>query len=67
MCRGCVDGPKSLIDVEQATKYVDDYSDTAPYETPADNPSVLKLLDLLGYKSLESFLDNPESMFSRGF
>jgi Iron only hydrogenase large subunit, C-terminal domain len=64
---GCVGGPKSLIDVDQATKYVNNYGQEAPYETPADNPSVLKLLDLLGYKNLESFLDDPESMFSRKF
>lgn len=64
---GCVGGPKSLIEVDQATKYVNDYGNEAPYETPADNPSVLKLLDLLGYKTLKSFLDAPESMFTRRF
>jgi len=64
---GCVGGPKSLISVDLATQYVNNYGNEAPYETPADNPSVLKLLDLLGYKSLESFLDASESMFTRRF
>jgi len=64
---GCVGGPKSLIPVDQATMYVNNYGDEAPYDTPADNPSVLKLLDLLGYKSLNSFLNAPESMFTRRF
>ncbi|EGW36125.1 [Fe-Fe] hydrogenase large subunit C-terminal domain-containing protein [Desulfosporosinus sp. OT] len=64
---GCVGGPKSLVPVDLATKYVNDYGNEAPYETPADNPSVLKLLDLLGYKTLDSFLDAPESMFTRKF
>lgn len=64
---GCVGGPKSLIQVGQATKYVDAYGEKASYDTPADNPSVLKLLDQLGYKNLESFLDDPESIFTRKF
>lgn len=64
---GCVGGPKSLIHVDQAIKYVDSYGNKALYDTPADNPSVLKLLDLLGYKTLESFLNDPESMFTRRF
>ena len=64
---GCVGGPKSLIQVDRAAEHVNDYGNEALYDTPADNPFVLKLLDRLGYKTLESFLDAQESMFTRKF
>ena len=64
---GCVGGPKSIIQVNLATEHVNDYGNEAPYDTPADNPFVLKLLDRLGYKTLESLLDAQESMFTRRF
>ncbi|TGE36755.1 iron hydrogenase [Desulfosporosinus fructosivorans] len=63
---GCVGGPKSLIKVDLATKQVNDYGDEASYETPADNPFVLQLLDRLGYDTLEALLSH-ESMFTRKF
>ena len=63
---GCVGGPKSLIKGDLATEYVNKYGDEAPYETPADNPFVLQLLDRLGYATLETLLSH-ESMFTRKF
>lgn len=63
---GCVGGPKSLIKVDQATEHVNDYGNEAPYETPADNPFVLQLLDRLGCNTLETLLSH-ESMFTRKF
>lgn len=63
---GCVGGPKSLIKVDLATKTVNAYGDEASYETPADNPFVLQLLDRLGYDTLETLLSH-ESMFTRKF
>jgi len=61
---GCVGGPKSLIQVDLATENVNLYGNEAPYETPADNPFVLQLLDRLGYSTLETLLSH-ESMFTR--
>ncbi len=63
---GCVGGPKSLIKVDLATEQVNDYGNEASYETPADNPFVLQLLDHLGYDTLETLLSR-ESMFTRKF
>lgn len=63
---GCVGGPKSLLKVDLATEHVNDYGDEASYETPADNPFVLQLLDRLGYNTLETLLSH-ESMFTRKF
>ncbi len=63
---GCVGGPKSLINCDQATVNVNNYGAEAVYETPADNPFVLQLLDRLGYDTLETLLSH-ESMFTRKF
>lgn len=57
-CRGgCVGGPKSLIDKDKAREAVERYGDEATSKTPADNPSVLELLQKLGYETVESLLD----------
>lgn len=54
---GCVGGPKSLIDKEQARFAVNEYGDEARIKTPADNPYVLELLRRLGYETVEALLD----------
>lgn len=66
-CRGgCVGGPKSLLDVPTATKYVNLYGNSATVCTPADNPHVLELLHRLGFDSVESLLDR-DNFFTRRF
>lgn len=61
---GCVGGPKSLIDKDLARDAVNKYADKADIPTPADNPFVLKLLNTLGYETVESLL-NRDSNFTR--
>lgn len=63
---GCVGGPKALIQVELGTAQVNDYGKEAPYDTPADNPFVLQLLDRLGFKTLDSLLEE-DALFTRKF
>lgn len=66
-CRGgCVGGPRSLIDKDTARGYVNAYGADAKYKTPADNPFVLDLLNLLGYDTVESLLDR-DNNFTRLF
>jgi iron only hydrogenase large subunit-like protein len=64
-CRGgCVGGPKSLIDKDDAREAVNRYGDETDIRTPADNPYVLKLLQKLGYETVESLLDR-DNNFTR--
>lgn len=66
-CRGgCVGGPKRMIDPGEATEHVDQYGDQAPHTTPVDNPYVMKLLNRLGFRDVESLLED-ENMFVRHF
>lgn len=62
--RGCVGGPKALIDRDIAAQHVNDYAAQAAYETPADNPYVLELLRSLGFDTIESLVKG-ENMFTR--
>ena len=64
--RGCVGGPKALIDRDIAAQHVNDYAAQAVYETPADNPYVLELLRSLGFDTIESLVKG-ENMFTRKF
>ncbi len=63
---GCVGGPKSLIDKDKATAFVNEYGKTAIYPTPVDNPYVIELLKRLGYDTIESLLKE-DNMFVRDF
>ena len=60
---GCVGGPKALIDKAEAARNVNAYGDQAAYETPADNPYVIELLQKLGFETIESLLED-DSMFT---
>ena len=63
---GCVGGPKSLIDKDDATKNVNTYGKQAAYETPIDNPYVIELLEKLGFHTIESLLEG-DNLFIRSF
>ena len=63
---GCVGGPKKIIDKNLATENVNNYADQAIYATPLDNPYVMKLLDMLGFKTVESLLED-KKIFARHF
>ena len=64
--RGCVGGPRALIDRDIAAQNVGEYAAQAAYETPADNPYVLELLHSLGFDTIESLVKG-ENMFTRKF
>ncbi len=63
---GCVGGPKSLIDRVDAAKHVNEYGGRAMFETPAENPYVIELLEKLGFGTIESLLEG-DSLFIRDF
>lgn len=63
---GCVGGPRSLIDRDEATANVNGYGDEAKSRTPADNPYVIETLKRLGFKTVESLLDR-DNTFTRNF
>ena len=63
---GCVGGPKKIIDKDIAKQNVDNYADTARYATPLDNPYVIKLLNMLGFDTVESLLSD-NKIFARHF
>lgn len=57
---GCVGGPKAILNKEEGKKYVDEYGDRALYATPLENPYVMKMLEELGFKTIEDFVGNSE-------
>lgn len=61
---GCVGGPKSLIDKDEAKELINNYGDEAAFDTPADNPFVLDLLKLLGFDTVEALLER-DNIFTR--
>ncbi len=63
---GCVGGPKSIIDRNEATAYVNEYADSATFPTPIDNPYVIELLHRLGFDTIESLLEDSD-IFTRHF
>lgn len=63
---GCVGGPKRILDVEQGTRNVDAYGESAKYKTPIDNPYVIELLHRLGFDTVEKFLSDSD-IFERHF
>ncbi|MDR5658385.1 [Fe-Fe] hydrogenase large subunit C-terminal domain-containing protein [Serpentinicella sp. ANB-PHB4] len=60
---GCVGGPKTNIEVEKATKYVNDFGEDSLIMTPFDNLNLLKILKQLGLESIEDIVEN-EEMFN---
>lgn len=63
---GCVGGPRVLIDKQNGRNAVNEYGDSAPFNTPADNPFVLDLLKLLNFDTVESLLER-DNFFTRSF
>jgi iron only hydrogenase large subunit-like protein len=63
---GCVGGPKSIINRDIGRENVNEYGESATYETPIDNPFVLELLRRLGFDTVESLLEESE-IFTRHF
>ena len=63
---GCVGGPKAFIDSEKGKRYVDEYAKKSIYQTPLENPYVRKLLEELGFETVEELLED-NTLLTREF
>ena len=61
---GCVGGPRAIIDRELGTRNVNIYADESEYDTPIDNLYVIKLLNQLGFDTIDKLLED-KNFFSR--
>lgn len=57
---GCVGGPKAILNKEEGCKYVNEYGDKAPFETPLENPYVMKMLVESGFKTIEDLIQKSD-------
>lgn len=55
---GCVGGPRTNIEVDKATKAVNDFGEDSLIMTPFDNLNVMKILKQLGIKAIEEIVEN---------
>ena len=55
---GCVGGPRTNIDVEKATKRVNEFGEDSLIMTPFDNLNVMKILKESGIGSIEEIVKN---------
>lgn len=55
---GCVGGPRTNIEMEPATRIVNEYAEDSLIMTPFDNLNVMKILKQLGVNSIEEILQN---------
>ena len=57
---GCVGGPRTNIDVDKATKMLNNYGEDSLIMTPFDNLNVMKILNQSGLNSIEDITKNEE-------
>lgn len=55
---GCVGGPRTNIDVDKATKMVNEFGEDSLIMTPFDNLNVMKILKQTGINSIEEIVKN---------
>jgi len=55
---GCVGGPRTNIDVDKATKIVNEVGEDSLIMTPFDNMNVMKILSRTGIQSIEEIMEN---------
>lgn len=55
---GCVGGPRTNIDVDKATKIVNEVGEDSLIMTPFDNMNVMKILRQYGIQSIEEIVQN---------
>lgn len=65
---GCVGGPRTNIDVNRATKLVNDFAEESHILTPFDNQNIVQILQALGMTRVEDILENEDmkKLLSRG-
>ncbi len=61
---GCVGGPRAITDKELGRKNVNIYGSESEYATPIDNLYVIKLLNELGFDTIDKLLED-RNFFSR--
>lgn len=57
---GCVGGPRTNIDVDSATKNVNEYGEDSFILTPFDNKNIFKILESFNISNLEDMMENEE-------
>lgn len=58
---GCVGGPRTnIMDVEKATKLVNDFGEDSLIMTPFDNLNVMKILKQYGIETIEEIMENED-------
>ena len=57
---GCVGGPKAILNKDEGKRFVDEYGDQALFATPLENPYGMKMLEKLGFTTVEDFVENSE-------
>lgn len=55
---GCVGGPRTNIDVDKATRAVNEFGEDSLIMTPFDNLNVMKILKQSGIQSIEEIVSN---------
>ncbi len=59
---GCVGGPRTNIDVEEATKFVNESGEDSFILTPFDNKNIEKIMAQFGIKTFEDMMENEEML-----
>ena len=59
-------GPRAILDRETGREKVDAYGEKSAFQTPLENPYVLKLLERLGFETVEELLEE-EGLLTRRF
>ena len=57
---GCVGGPRTNIEVEKATRIVNEFAEDSLIMTPFDNLNVMKIFKQLGLQKIEEIMTNDE-------
>lgn len=57
---GCVGGPETNIDVNEATRIVNEYSEESYIMTPMDNANIIDILEKMGLKDFSDVYYNEE-------
>jgi iron only hydrogenase large subunit-like protein len=59
---GCVGGPRTNIDVERATRIVNEFAEDSLIMTPFDNLNVMKILKQLGVETIEEIIERKDTI-----
>ncbi len=57
---GCVGGPKTLVDKDTATLRLNEFAESSVIMTPFDNYNLLKVVNQLGFDSIEDIASDSE-------